>query len=82
MYDQPMVLSGVKWAAKTHFTHSIASGTMANRLFARSTVIVDEESIMSDKFRKKKEKKDSRRSMVKIKKKSGKIEGERIMEQF
>ena len=30
---------------------------MANRLFARSTVTGDEESIMSDKFRKKKRKK-------------------------
>lgn len=77
-----MVLSGVKWAAKTHFTHSVASGTMANRLFARSTVTGDEESIMSDKFRKKRKKRFEKIDGKNIKKKSGKIEGERIMEQF
>lgn len=77
-----MVLSGVKWAAKTHFTHSVASSTMANRLFARSTVTGDEESIMSDKFRKKRKKRFEKIDGKNIKKKSGKIEGERIMEQF
>ena len=55
---------------------------MANRLFARSTVTGDEESIMSDKFRKKRKKRFEKIDGKNIKKKSGKIEGERIMEQF
>lgn len=42
---------------------------MANRLFARSTVTGDEESIMSDKFRKKRKKRFEKIDGKNIKKK-------------